>query len=1807
MKTRIHIFFLASFLCFGVTNAQNLMVNGDIESWSGGSPTGWNLAEAITQESGIVHGGNYAAKHTSASTSLKFQQIVNGIQGGQEYTISYWYFDNDDAARTRIWSYWTAGGVNLDDHAAILRPSVYSTNNPNWQQFSAVLNAPATADGFKFEVRVYNQDGNIGGSVYYDDFIFSGQVIIDPEPTNYPTNFAAMPSGLSINLAWNDATGIQLPASYLILAGTNPGLPVPVDGIPVADDLDLSDGSGALNVPYGVQSATFPNLDGNTTYYFSIYPYTNTGPNVDYKTDGTAPSASASTGNFVVIESENFDVSWGNWTTISVVGPQEWNRDNNYGISGTPCAQMSGYSGAAVQNEDWLISPAMDFDDYDNETLVFHTAKNYVGPALQCMISGNYAGSGNPNLATWNELSFTPSPGNWVWTNSGAIDVSGYEGTVHIAFKYTSTNTEAATWEVDDIAITGEEDYIVNPEPSNYPTNFTATPGSTFISLTWTDAIGTHLPSGYIIFAGISPALQVPIDGTPVPNDPDLSDGSGALNVGYGLQTGIFSNLDPGETYYFSIYSYSNSGSNIDYKTDGTPPATNATTLVNPEPTNYPTLFTADVSGTTISLSWADAIGTQLPDGYIVLGSTSPSLPVPLDGTPIPDDLNLADGSGAINVGYGIETASFSQLTSGATYYFVIYPYTNSGSAINYKTDGTPPETTATISNLVTVTIEYENFDQSWGNWATVNVQGAQIWDRNNTFGINNSPCAKISGYDGGTFYANDDWLISPPLNLDNYVNEKLTFYNAVNYTGPNLELKVSTNYDGGGNPGSATWTTIPYTMSPGSFTWTQSGEIDLSGFSGSAVYVAFHFTSTTTSSKTWEVDEILITGEQEYVVQPEPSNYPTNFEAAASGTGISLFWSDAIGDQLPDAYIVFAGTTASLPVPVDGIPVPNDPDLSDGSGAINVNYGAQQTAFTGLNPSTTYYFSIYPYTNVGIDIDYKNDGTAPTASATTGFSPIILYQDFSGGWGDWTTISVTGAQTWHIFTSNGFPDPPAARMNGYSGGNVENEDWLISPSINMNNYQNVLMTFHTFKNFSGPNLELKISDNYTGSGNPNNAAWTNLSFTPSPGSSTWTASGDIDLSGISGSSVYVAFVYSSTSSAAAEWQVDNILIKQDIVQPEPSNYPANFSADESGTSIVLTWDDAIGLQLPEAYIIFGGTNPNLPVPVDGVPVSDDPNLSDGSAAVNVAFGQKEYTFTSLPANTTFYFTIYPYTNSGQNIDYKTDGPAPTANATSANVTLVTIAYENFDESWGNWTTVNVTGAQVWERNNTFGINNSPCAKISGYDGGTFYANDDWLISPPLNLNSYENEKLTFYNASNYSGPDLVLKVSNNYDGGGNPGSATWTSIPFNLSPGNFTWTLSGDIDLSGFTGNAVYVAFHFTSTTSSSKTWEIDEITITGEEEYIVKPEPTNYPEQFTAAGLGNKVKTTWNDATGIQLPDGYIIFAGTSSDFPVPVDGMPFQLDSDLSDGQAVISVAYGISEYTFVNGVQNFTTYYFTIYPYTNYGTDINYKTDGTAPTAMAQTTAVIPVTIEFEDFNTGWGNWIQVNVEGPQEWTRNNSFGLNNSACAQISGYSGGTFYANENWLISPPMNFSLYLNPSLHFYNAKNYNGPDLKVMVSNDYDGGNNPGSANWSQLSFVMSSGAFTWTPSGDIDLSGTQGEAVYVAFQFTSTASSSATWELDNIEITGEMEIGVRENPLDNYITIFPNPATSMINIAQDQRLFDHAHIYSSNGGLMKTLSLTDPVTQADIDNLQPGLYFIRLENISNGSSSVKKLIIR
>ncbi|MCX2496154.1 lamin tail domain-containing protein [Pedobacter sp. PF22-3] len=172
---------------------------------------------------------------------------------------------------------------------------------------------------------------------------------------------------------------------------------------------------------------------------------------------------------------------------------------------------------------------------------------------------------------------------------------------------------------------------------------------------------------------------------------------------------------------------------------------------------------------------------------------------------------------------------------------------------------------------------------------------------------------------------------------------------------------------------------------------------------------------------------------------------------------------------------------------------------------------------------------------------------------------------------------SVTGPQTWGCTTTFGHDasDPTgvassgnALQINGYSSGNILNEDWLISPALNISSFNYAILSFWTRSAFAGDKLQLKISTNYTGSGDPALATWTSLDGKfPETGSDKWTKSDNIDLSAYKATPVYVAIVYNSTTSSASRWTVDDFAVTNSNTPPavdittSPSSINFGFQA----------------------------------------------------------------------------------------------------------------------------------------------------------------------------------------------------------------------------------------------------------------------------------------------------------------------------------------------------------------------------------------------------------------------------------------------------------------------------------------------------------------------------------------------------------------------------------------------------------------------------------------------------------------------
>ena len=341
-------------------------------------------------------------------------------------------------------------------------------NNGKWViEFDANGNATVTAQGENTRnIMRFNENSsngtplfscyNSGSSINVPVSFYKagGAAQIDPEPTNYPTNVWASVLGNAVTIHWVDAIGEQLPSRYLVV-GAMGNVTVPVDGNPVADD-EL-----AKNVGYGVQQVTFDDLDGNTAYQFAIFPYTNGGANIDYKTDGAYPTVQVTTEQVDVLLFEDFDNDLGMFTEYSVLGDQTWHQ-GTYG--GVTYANMNGYSGGANNaNEDWLISPEIPFNRlYDAYVLEFRTAMKFNGEPLRVKVSCDFTGGDPVTDGYWVDITdyFNFSEGDYTWVESGRYDMAeelnNQLGFFHVAFVYTSTDAAANSWEVDYVKVTGE-------------------------------------------------------------------------------------------------------------------------------------------------------------------------------------------------------------------------------------------------------------------------------------------------------------------------------------------------------------------------------------------------------------------------------------------------------------------------------------------------------------------------------------------------------------------------------------------------------------------------------------------------------------------------------------------------------------------------------------------------------------------------------------------------------------------------------------------------------------------------------------------------------------------------------------------------------------------------------------------------------------------------------------------------------------------------------------------------------------------------------------------------------------------------------------------------------------------------------------------------------------------------------------------------------------------------------------------------------------------------------------------------------
>jgi len=136
-----------------------------------------------------------------------------------------------------------------------------------------------------------------------------------------------------------------------------------------------------------------------------------------------------------------------------------------------------------------------------------------------------------------------------------------------------------------------------------------------------------------------------------------------------------------------------------------------------------------------------------------------------------------------------------------------------------------------------------------------------------------------------------------------------------------------------------------------------------------------------------------------------------------------------------------------------------------------------------------------------------------------------------------WVAYSVSGDPAWALKSSD---NGTVMEMDGSVNGGSENEDWLISPEMDLSTFTLVpALRFRAYSSGAGLPLALKYSADYPGYGDPRNSNWFDASVTlPPVDSKSWTS---VMLKLLDqGESMRFAFVYKSTATQASRWSIDD-------------------------------------------------------------------------------------------------------------------------------------------------------------------------------------------------------------------------------------------------------------------------------------------------------------------------------------------------------------------------------------------------------------------------------------------------------------------------------------------------------------------------------------------------------------------------------------------------------------------------------------------------------------------------------------------
>ena len=479
----------------------------------------------------------------------------------------------------------------------------------------------------------------------------------------------------------------------------------------------------------------------------------------------------------------------------------------------------------------------------------------------------------------------------------------------------------------------------------------------------------------------------------------------------------------------------------------------------------------------------------------------------------------------------------------------------------------------------------YQDFSSSFGTYTTYDVAGGQTWEIDyNT--------AKITGYSNGTNYANEDWLISSPVALTGVEHVKVGVNYVAQYTNSNTEdvtLQISKDYVAGSDPRDAHWAQMPATY-PNTGGWSdfQTVETSLDEFLGETVTVAIKFLSSETQSRTLEVKYILVEegepgggggggGEPPIPGTGEGSGTADDPYNVSAGIGLQseepVAWVHGfiVGAVKSGLSTVSSNADVNWSAPFDlatNVVIADDASCREISQCMIVNLPAGKPLRTLVNlkdnPDNlgkhlavlgklrTYFGQAGLRDSGGTEADFVLDGgvTPPDPGTTEYFNQTLTTQS---SFSTFSAYSVTGEQEWY---QNASHLEYGAVISGFANNvSYANEDWFISPVIDLSGSTNPILNFEHAR---GPEGSMNVgvdegyytvwvTNDYTVGEDPNLEQWVELPILNQP-TVKWqfVAAGDLVIpAAYKTSTCRIAFRYLSVDGASATWEIKNVVVKE--------------------------------------------------------------------------------------------------------------------------------------------------------------------------------------------------------------------------------------------------------------------------------------------------------------------------------------------------------------------------------------------------------------------------------------------------------------------------------------------------------------------------------------------------------------------------------------------------------------------------------------------------------------------------------------